>query len=78
LSSEPNQGITTLPGRWIEPGRAESLSAAAGREAMPLGAPDDDPEKARRFREAALPYLDDAYTLARYLLRNPADAEDAV
>jgi RNA polymerase sigma factor (sigma-70 family) len=45
---------------------------------MPLGASDDDPEKARRFREAALPHLDDAYTLARFLLRNPADAEDAV
>ncbi|CCE02573.1 sigma-70 family RNA polymerase sigma factor [Bradyrhizobium sp. STM 3809] len=38
----------------------------------------DDPERARRFREAALPYLDDVYTLARYLLRNPADADDAV
>ena len=38
----------------------------------------DDPDKARRFREAALPYLDDAYTLARYLLRNADDAEDAV
>jgi RNA polymerase sigma-70 factor (ECF subfamily) len=35
-------------------------------------------ERARRFRDAALPYLDDAYTLARYLMRNPADAEDAV
>ena len=45
---------------------------------MPIKASDDDPEKARRFREAALPYLDDAYTLARYLLRNAADAEDAV
>ncbi|WP_257169310.1 sigma-70 family RNA polymerase sigma factor [Bradyrhizobium sp. SRS-191] len=38
----------------------------------------DDPERARHFREAALPHLDDVYTLARYLLRNPADAEDAV
>lgn len=38
----------------------------------------DDPEKARRFRDAALPYLDDVYTLARYLLRDAADAEDAV
>jgi len=38
----------------------------------------DDPERARRFREATLPHLDDAYTLARYLLRDPADAEDAV
>ena len=33
---------------------------------------------ARRFRDAALPLLDDVYTLARYLLRNAADAEDAV
>jgi RNA polymerase sigma-70 factor, ECF subfamily len=45
---------------------------------MPARAAEHDPEKARRFREAALPYLDDAYTLARYLLRNAADAEDAV
>ena len=45
---------------------------------MPASASHDDPERARRFREAALPYLDDVYTLARYLLRNPTDAEDAV
>jgi len=37
-----------------------------------------DPERARRFREAALPHLDDVYTLARYLLRDASDAEDAV
>jgi RNA polymerase sigma-70 factor, ECF subfamily len=37
----------------------------------------DDGGKAQRFRVAALPFLDDVYTLARYLLRNPADAEDA-
>ena len=36
-----------------------------------------DEAKAQRFRAAALPYLDDVYTLARYLLRNAADAEDA-
>src|SRR5439155_20542714 len=78
LSNPSNHGITTLPGRWIDTGRAESCSAAAGRKAMPPKASDDDPEKARRFREAALPYLDDAYTLARYLLRNATDAEDAV
>ena len=38
----------------------------------------DDLDKARRFRDAALPYLDDVYTLARYLLRDGADADDAV
>jgi RNA polymerase sigma-70 factor (ECF subfamily) len=35
-------------------------------------------DKARRFRDAALPYLDDVFALARYLMRNAADAEDAV
>ena len=38
---------------------------------------DDERGRAQRFREAALPHLGDVYTLARYLLRNPADAEDA-
>jgi RNA polymerase sigma-70 factor (ECF subfamily) len=37
-----------------------------------------DQERMRRFRDAALPHLDDVYTLARYLMRNAADAEDAV
>jgi RNA polymerase sigma-70 factor (ECF subfamily) len=37
-----------------------------------------DPERARRFRDAALPHLDEVYTLARYLLRNTADTDDAV
>jgi len=45
---------------------------------MPLSNSNDDPDRARRFREAALPHLDDVYTLARYLLRDAADAEDAV
>ena len=43
--------------------------------AMVFGA--DDGGKAARFRAAALPYMDDVYSLARYLLRNPSDAEDA-
>jgi RNA polymerase sigma factor (sigma-70 family) len=44
---------------------------------MRAGHAADDSDKARRFRDAALPLLDDVYTLARYLLRNPADADDA-
>jgi RNA polymerase sigma factor (sigma-70 family) len=35
-------------------------------------------ERMRRFRDAALPHLDDVYTLARYFMRNTDDAEDAV
>src|SRR5690348_17213694 len=35
-------------------------------------------ERMRTFQAAALPHLDDVYTLARYLMRNPADADDAV
>ena len=35
-------------------------------------------ERMRRFRYAALPHLDDVYTLARYLMRNTTDADDTV
>lgn len=45
---------------------------------MVLGVDSSDADKARRFRDAAMPHLDDVYTLARYLLRNPTDADDAV
>src|SRR5262245_60402098 len=48
----------------------------AGHDTRPGSDPQQD--KARLFRDAALPYLDDIYTLARYLLRNSGDAEDAV
>src|SRR6195256_1064735 len=67
-----------MPGRWIEAGRAPAFSVKAGQKAMPVNSSDGDPDKARRFRDAALPHLDDVYTLSRYLLRNAADAEDAV
>jgi RNA polymerase sigma factor (sigma-70 family) len=67
-----------MPGRWIEAGRAQANSTKAGPRAMPVNAANDDPGKARRFRDAALPHLDDVYTLARYLLRDATDAEDAV
>jgi RNA polymerase sigma factor (sigma-70 family) len=53
-------------------------SVTAEQEARPVSAANDDPERARRFRDAALPHLDEAYTLARYLLRDATDADDAV
>jgi RNA polymerase sigma factor (sigma-70 family) len=64
-------------GRWTQAGRAEPVPSQAGQRAMPVNR-NDDAERARRFRDAALPHLDEAYTLARYLLRDAADAEDAV
>jgi RNA polymerase sigma-70 factor (ECF subfamily) len=45
---------------------------------MAAGRNEVDADRARRFHAAALPHLDDIYTLARYLLRNAADADDAV
>jgi RNA polymerase sigma-70 factor, ECF subfamily len=45
---------------------------------MAAGVESGGADKARRFRDAALPHLDDVYTLARYLLRSGADADDAV
>src|ERR1700732_3093435 len=49
----------------------------AGRGTMASDA-HDEADRARRFRDATLPHLDDVFTLARYLMRNAADAEDAV
>jgi RNA polymerase sigma-70 factor, ECF subfamily len=45
---------------------------------MMVGSGSGDHDKARRFGEAALPLLDEVYTLARYLLHDASDAEDAV
>ena len=53
-------------------GRAQSARCGA------MAGDVHDPERARRFRDAAMPHLDEVYTLSRYLLRNAADAEDAV
>jgi RNA polymerase sigma-70 factor, ECF subfamily len=75
LSSAQNQGITLLPGAGLQ---TRPVLVKDAKQHMPIGGSRDDPEKARRFRDAALPYLDDVYTLARYLLRDAADAEDAV
>jgi RNA polymerase sigma-70 factor (ECF subfamily) len=67
-----------MPGRWVTADRARGPTATVGQEAMPTSSFNDDGDRALRFREAALPHLDDVYTLARYLLRDAADAEDAV
>jgi RNA polymerase sigma-70 factor, ECF subfamily len=42
------------------------------------GAYVSDDGRAERFKALALPHLDEVYTLARYLLRNASDADDAV
>jgi RNA polymerase sigma-70 factor (ECF subfamily) len=63
-----------MPGLW-KPG---SRASAGKDKSMPAHRADDDGERTRRFRDAALPCLDDVYTLARYLLRDADAAEDAV
>jgi RNA polymerase sigma-70 factor (ECF subfamily) len=55
-----------------------ALAWKAGDDMMAGNGSDAHQDKARRFRDAALPHLDDVYTLARYLLHDTADAEDAV
>src|ERR1700716_2168546 len=55
-----------------------TLAWKAGDDMRPSNGSGEPNDKARRFRDAALPHLDDVYTLARYLLRDAADAEDAV
>jgi RNA polymerase sigma-70 factor, ECF subfamily len=52
-------------------GEAQHLSMAPDTRA-------DDDGRAGRFRDLALPHFDDVYTLARYLLGNAVEADDAV
>ncbi|MDB5565139.1 MAG: putative polymerase sigma factor [Tardiphaga sp.] len=63
-----------MSGGW----NASSRTSAITGKTMPVNAVENDPDKTQRFRDAALPYLDDVYTLARYLLRDATDADDAV
>jgi RNA polymerase sigma-70 factor (ECF subfamily) len=51
------------------------MNALAVRRTETTG---EDSARSRRFRDAALPHLDTVYMFARYLLRDPADADDAV
>jgi RNA polymerase sigma-70 factor, ECF subfamily len=74
---------SNTPARIVPIGDAGSKQRHAAswmaEQQMTVGnANGDDRDKAQRFREAAMPHLDDVYTLARYLMRNTADAEDAV
>ncbi len=57
--------------------QTSAASWTAERDMM-RGEAHDEQDRARRFRDAALPHLDDVFTLSRYLMRNTADAEDAV
>src|SRR4051812_19224274 len=41
-----------------------------------LGDDDDNDDKAAQFEAMALPHLDAAYNLARWLTRDPHDADD--
>jgi len=64
--------MTAHPRMIATGGTRSSDAATRGRVAAP-----ETGDKAERFRALALPHLGDVYTLARYLLRDPADAEDA-
>src|SRR5260370_41097554 len=58
--------------------QGQAVAWKAGGDMRAGNGSGDDLDKARRFRDAALPHLDDVYTLARYLLRDGANADDAV
>src|SRR5258708_14275404 len=55
-----------------------TLPWKAGDNMMAGNGSDAYQDKGRRFRDAAMPHLDDVYTLARYLLPDAAEADDAV
>jgi RNA polymerase sigma-70 factor (ECF subfamily) len=57
--------------------RSQARGAKGRHAPMRVVSNDNEDARAARFRAMALPYVDDVYSLARYLLGNTADAEDA-
>lgn len=66
--------------RARRPGAADRAPADArpSRRAAQADGPPPSAADAQRFRDIVLPHLDAAYRLARYLTRDPAQAEDVV
>src|SRR5215472_4381995 len=71
----PNGGSTQMA-TGSQGGRTNGAARVNYDAARPPYAERDD--RARRFHDAALPFLNDVYTLALYLMRNVDDADDAV
>jgi len=71
-----------MPLRWQVMSDSTSASDSAGpalSEADDTQArPESDSERSARFERDALPYLDQLYSAAMRMTRNPADAEDLV
>ena len=63
--------------RPAEAGRRPAGPATDGRSEVDL-ASETEQERAQRFEEDALPYLDQLYSAALRMTRNAADAEDLV
>jgi RNA polymerase sigma-70 factor, ECF subfamily len=72
-----------MGGRWLSCARrlhAATLAVDCVRdpEEVAQGQKSGNTDRRRRFEAVALPHLDAAYVLARWLTRNDADAADAV
>ena len=69
MSTQPDRDEPVPPG----PDEAPAEGAAPDERAT-----ETDAQRARRFEDEALPYLDQLYSAALRMTRNPSDAEDLV
>jgi RNA polymerase sigma-70 factor, ECF subfamily len=71
VSSMKSRATGTIAGRW-------EGSAVPGTETQVSKEPESTQERAARFERDAMPLLDQLYSAALRMTRNPADAEDLV
>ncbi|WP_425480755.1 sigma factor, partial [Sciscionella sediminilitoris] len=68
-----------MPGASAEEHEATAVTEPAVNEAVSEEEPQESPEeRAARFERDAMPLLDQLYSAALRMTRNPADAEDLV
>jgi len=80
-SGSPSRGYPTLPVGWVAMSDATPTPEATvgvGRPDTQPDAPETEAERSERFERDAMQYLDQLYSAAMRMTRNPQDAEDLV
>lgn len=77
--SSDTSGPSAVPGSSPDAGRGSGRGAGPGSDAQPVDVDSETPQqRTARFERDAMQYVDQLYSAAMRMARNPSDAEDLV